>query len=371
MNETIVTRDVFAVLEKWAPKHYAYDWDNVGLQIGSYTKPVRKVMITLDVLDAVVDEAIANDVDLIIAHHPLLFKPLKELDLQTPKGSVIQKLIMHDITVYAAHTNLDVTSGGVNDMLCGKLQIHSRDILVDKKSENLYKIAFHVPKTHEETFRDAIGRSGAGHIGNYSHCTFNFSGQGTFKPLEGTNPYIGSTNELEKVNELKMESIVREKDLDSVIADLIAEHPYEEPAYDIYLLANKGHSYGLGRIGDLKHPMSLKELANHVKEVLRVPWVRVTGDDTMTIRRVAVLGGSGEGYFKAALNKGADAYITGDMTFHMAQDANEHGLSIIDPGHHVEQVMKQGVKDYLAAHLKTESIDIITSDIGTEPFSVL
>lgn len=363
--------DIFKIMEDWAPTHYAYDWDNVGLQIGSYTKPVHKIMITLDVLDSVVDEAIANDVDLIIAHHPLLFKPLKELDLQSPKGSVIQKLIKHDITVYAAHTNLDVTNGGVNDMLCDALQIQSRDILVDEKTEELYKVVFYVPESHETIFRETIGDSGAGHIGNYSHCTFQTPGQGTFKPLEGTNPYIGFTNELEKVSELRMETIVKQKDLTRVIDELVASHPYEEPAYDIYLLANDGPSYGLGRIGTLEHPMPPKEFANHVKNTLNVPWIRGVEGHTRHIKRVAVLGGSGEGYFKAALSKGADAYITGDVTFHIAQDASELGLSIIDPGHHVEKVMKQGVKDYLTKHLKTDSINIITSEIDTEPFLIL
>src|SRR5699024_7229669 len=140
MSHKLEARDIFKVLEQWAPKDYAYEWDNVGLQIGSYTKSVHKIMITLDVLESVVDEAVSNGVDLIIAHHPLLFMPLKELDLDSPKGKVIQKLLEHDITVYAAHTNLDVTNGGVNDMLCDALQIHSRDVLVDEQSEKLYKI---------------------------------------------------------------------------------------------------------------------------------------------------------------------------------------------------------------------------------------
>ncbi|HLR03865.1 MAG TPA: Nif3-like dinuclear metal center hexameric protein [Virgibacillus sp.] len=370
MINKVTAEDIFKVMEDWAPTHYAYDWDNVGLQIGSYTKPVSKIMITLDVLDSVVDEAIANDVDLIIAHHPLLFKPLKELNLQSPQGRVIQKLIKHDITVYASHTNLDVTNGGVNDMLCDALQIHSRDILVDEKTEALYKIVFYVPESHEDTFRETIGNSGAGHIGNYSHCTFQSSGQGTFKPLEGTNPYIGSTNELEKVNELRMETIVKQTDLARVIDELITKHPYEEPAYDIYLLANKGDAYGLGRIGILQDPMTPQAFADHVKNSLNVPWVRMTRGHKDNIKTVAVLGGSGEGYFKAALNKGADAYITGDVTFHIAQDADELGLSIVDPGHHVEKVMKQGVKDYLMNHLSMDRIEIITSTVDTEPFSI-
>src|SRR5690625_507473 len=204
----IYHNQIFTLLEQWAPKSLAYDWDNVGVQIGSKTDVTKKVMVTLDVLESVVDEAIEKDVNLIIAHHPLLFKPINHIDFQTPKGKVIKKLIEHEITVYAAHTNLDIADGGVNDLLCDALQIHSRKVLVDPQTEKLYKVVFYVPETHADIFLDTIGDSGAGHIGNYSHCTFQAPGQGTFKPLEGTNPYIGSTNKLEKVDEVRIKTIV-------------------------------------------------------------------------------------------------------------------------------------------------------------------
>lgn len=368
MKKPVQTADIFTEMEKWAPKHYAYDWDNVGLQAGSYTKPVKKVMITLDVLEATVDEAISNHVDLIIAHHPLLFKSLKEVETDSPKGKVLQKLLNHDISVYAAHTNLDVTNGGVNDMLCDALGIQSRDILADRKSGKLFKVVVYVPQTHANDLRNALSACGAGHIGNYSHCTFQAPGQGTFMPLAGTDPYIGSMNKLEKVDELRMETIVREEELDTVIQTVIKYHPYEEPAYDIFGLANSGKTYGLGRIGQLQEPVTLNELAEHVKKSLDVSNVRITGNETKQIKRIAVLGGSGEDYCKEAFNQGADAYITGDMTFHAAQDAGELGLSIIDPGHYVEKIMKNGVQKYLQEHLPNADIDIITSSVDTEPF---
>src|SRR5690625_1754828 len=186
---------VFQVMENWAPKNLAYDWDNVGLQIGSYHKQVNKVMITLDVLESVVDEAIKKEVDLIIAHHPLFFKSVKQINYDTPIGRTIAKLIQHDITVYAAHTNLDIANGGVNDLLCEKLQLHSTKNLIHIKNEKLYKLMVYVPLSHAENVRNAISNAGAGHIGNYSHCTFQTKGQGTFKPLAGTNPYIGKVDQ--------------------------------------------------------------------------------------------------------------------------------------------------------------------------------
>lgn len=368
MKKPVLTADVFKVMEKWAPQQYAYDWDNVGLQVGSPTKPVKKVMITLDVLGPVVDEAISNDVDLIIAHHPMLFKPLKEIDTDSPKGNVIQKLLQHDISVYAAHTNLDVANGGVNDMLCDALNIHSREVLADRNSDKHFKLVVYVPESHADELRDSLATSGAGHIGDYSHCTFQTTGQGTFKPLAGTNPYIGSTDKMEVVDEIRMETIVCEKELNSAIQSLMKHHPYEEPAYDIFPMANEGRAYGLGRIGMLRETLTLNELAEYVKNSLDVPSVRVTGNRENEINRVAVLGGSGESYFKAALEQGADAYLTGDVTFHTAQDAEELGLSIIDPGHHVEKVMKHGVQKYLQKHLTDVDVEIITSGVDTEPF---
>lgn len=368
MVKTIHNADVFQVMEQWAPKKLAYDWDNVGLQIGNFNKPVKKVMITLDVLESVVDEAIEKQVDLIIAHHPLLFKSMKQLNTDTVKGRIIQKIIQHDISVYASHTNLDAANGGVNDMLCDIIGIDNRDILLEGFTEELVKFSVYVPQTHAVAVQEALAEAGAGHIGNYSHCTFQTNGHGTFKPLAGTNPYIGSVNDLEKVEEVKIETIVPMTLIGGVVQMVKDKHPYEEPAYDIYPLKNKGKAHGIGRIGTLTSEMNLTDFCEHLKTVLEVPCVRVTGDLTKPIKTVAVLGGSGEKYIHEAKAKGADAYITGDMTFHPAQDAWQMGLAVIDPGHHVEKVMKQAVKTYLEKQLAQQGIEIIVSHANTEPF---
>src|SRR5699024_2249606 len=371
MSKKVTNSDVFKVLENWAPRNLAYEWDNVGLQVGSYNDQVKKIMITLDVLESVVDEAIEENVDLIIAHHPLLFKSIKQINLDSNRGKIIQKLIQNNITVYASHTNLDIADGGVNDLLAGPLNLKSTEPLVKEYQEELFKIAVFVPVSDMEKVLDALSKSGAGHIGNYSHCTFQSKGQGTFKPLEGTNPYIGSKGTLEIVDEVKIETIVPNNKLSKAIQEMIKAHPYEEVAYDVYPLNNKGRTFGVGRIGQLNEKMTLQDFAEHIKKVYDVPAVRVIGNLTKKVESVAILGGSGEKYYSVAKHKGADVYITGDMTFHTAQEAEQMGLSIIDPGHHVEKVMKQGVKNYLSEKLKEDEIEIITSNIDTEPFQFI
>ncbi|MGP4107249.1 Nif3-like dinuclear metal center hexameric protein [Virgibacillus sp. L01] len=366
-----VNSDIFQLMEKWAPKHLAYDWDNVGLQIGSFNNQVSKIMVTLDVLESVVDEAIENHVSLIIAHHPLLFKQVKQVNVDTSQGRIIQKLIQHNISVYASHTNLDTADGGVNDMLCDLLNIKGTKVLQQTYQEDLVKIAVFVPKTHLNEVRDAMSENGAGHIGDYSHCTFQSEGQGTFMPQEGTNPYIGSANNLAYVDEVKVESIIQLPKLAHVIEAMKNAHPYEEAAYDVMPLHNPGQTYGIGRIGTLEKEVTLHDFAEQVKHALKVPSLRVTGDLTKEVKKVAVLGGSGEKFIHTAKKMGADLYITGDMTFHIAQDAWQMGLSVIDPGHHVEKVMKKGTKEYLDNHLNNKNIEVILSNSNTEPFQFI
>lgn len=373
MQKTITNKDIFKLIESWAPKNYAYDWDNIGLQVGSYNKPVKKIMITLDVLEPVVDEAIANGVDLIIAHHPLLFKPLKLLNIDHWRGRIIKKLIQHDISVYAAHTNLDVAEGGVNDMLSDLLELVDKEILTDVNQESLFKIAVFTPETHVENVVDAISKEGAGHIGKYSHCTFQSIGTGTFMPLEGTTPFIGQQNQLERVNETKIETIVSESILQKVINSMITAHPYEEVAYDVYPLQNPGKKYGIGRVGSLPEALTLRDFAKKVKGAYNMSHVRVIGELTKKVKRVAVLGGSGEKYLYPAVQKKADVYITGDMTFHQAQEALEMGLAVIDAGHYIEHVMKAGTKTYLDRKLRemgsiSQEIEIRLSEVNTDPF---
>ena len=361
---------IIELFEQFSPKNYAMEGDPIGLHIGTLHKPVSKVMIALDVLEPVVDEAIENGVNLIIAHHPLIYRPLKKIDTTSAAGRIIEKLIKHDIAVYAAHTNLDVTKGGVNDLLAAALQLENTEVLVPTHEVALKKLVVFVPKEAEGQVREAIGNAGAGAIGNYSHCSFSTEGTGRFLPEEGSEPAIGQVGQLEAVSEVRIETIIPETIEKKVVSAMIKAHPYEEVAYDIYSLDNQGEVLGLGKIGSLANEMTLEEFAEHVKKTLDVDRVRVVGDLNSTVKKVAVLGGDGNKYFQTAKFKGADVYVTGDMYYHTAHDAMMIGLNIVDPGHNVEKVMKQGVAAILTEMSRERkfAVEFIPSKLNTDPF---
>lgn len=373
MGNVATGQQVIKWFEQLAPKHLAMDKDPIGLHVGTLNKKVQKVMVTLDVLENVVDEAIERNVDLIISHHPLLYMPLKQINPDQEKGRIVQKLIKNDITVYAAHTNLDVAKGGVNEAMCEALGMEPSEILVETEKEKLYKLAVFVPKTHQESLREALGDAGAGHIGDYSHCVFSSRGTGSFKPLEGSDPFIGTQGEIEKVEEVKVETIVPQSLLSKVLKAMEQAHPYEEVAYDVIPLENPGPSQGLGRLAELSEPMKLRDFAEHVKTSFDVPALRVVGDLEKPVKKVAVLGGDGNKYISHAKRKGADVFITGDLYFHVAHDALGMGLNVIDPGHHVEKVMKKTVYDYLKTVFEENDVEteVLISESNTEPFQFL
>lgn len=356
--------------EQHAPKHLALDGDKIGLQIGTLQKEVTHVLITLDVTPEVVQEAIDNQVNLIIAHHPIIYRPLPFLRTDKPYGKMIEQLMKHNITVYIAHTNLDVAEGGVNDLLAEKLGLNETEVLSPTASETLKKLIVFVPKQNEAELRKALGDAGAGHIGDYSHCSFRSEGVGTFLPGSGTSPHIGTQGKLEQVNEVKIETIFPASIEKKVLNAMIKSHPYEEVAYDIYKLEQKGKTVGLGRIGYLREEMSLKQFAEHVKVVFDVPRCRVIGDMEKSVKKVAVLGGDGNKYMNDASFKGADVFVTGDVYFHTAHDALMNGLNVVDPGHHVEKVMMEGVSQWLKeeAEKNRSNLNVSISRVHTEPF---
>ena len=361
--------EIIQLFEQFSPKQYAMEGDKIGLQIGRLNKPVHRVMIALDVLEEVVDEAIEKEVDLIIAHHPLIYRPLKNIMTDQMPGRMIEKLLKHDITVYAAHTNLDVAKGGVNDLLAEALELSNTEVLVPTHEIHLKKLVVYVPTEQCKRVKEALGNAGAGAIGNYSHCLFSTSGIGQFLPEENANPYIGDKGKLEQVNEERIETLFPDYLEKKVVQAMIKAHPYEEVAYDIYRVDNKGESLGLGRIGEIQE-MTLGEFANIVKNALDVPTVRVVGDLQSKVRKVAVLGGDGNKYISSAKFKGADVYITGDLYYHVAHDAMMMGLNVIDPGHNVEKIMKKGVANYLTkvSVEKGYDVSVFPSEQKTDPF---
>ncbi|WP_026689220.1 Nif3-like dinuclear metal center hexameric protein [Alteribacter aurantiacus] len=364
---------IIQAFEAFSPKGYAVEGDKVGLQIGTLNKNVNKVMVALDVIEPVVDEAIEQGVDLIIAHHPIIFKPIKALRTDQVYGRTVEKLIKHDIAVYAAHTNLDVAPGGVNDLMAKALGLEETEVLVETYEDPLKKVAVFVPEDSAERVREAMGQAGAGHLGNYSHCSFNTSGTGMFKPGEGTDPFIGEQGKMEQVNELKIESVFPASIEKRVVRAMVNAHPYEEVAYDLYDMAVPGEKLGLGRIGGLKSDMTLAEFGEHVKQAFDVSGARVVGDMTRKVSRVAVLGGDGNKYVNQALFKGADVFVTGDLYYHVAHDAMMEGLMMVDPGHNVEKVMKEGVASFLSSFMKEKKYDtkIVVSKVNTDPFQFI
>lgn len=362
----IVTgKKIIQEFEQFSPPSLAVEGDKIGLQIGTLDKPVSKVLVTLDVSRKVVEEAISIGAELIIAHHPPIFRPLKTI----PHNSVFTLCIQHEIAVYVAHTNLDVTVGGVNDWFSERLGLQNTSILAETGYSPLVKVAVYVPETHEREVRAALGDNGAGAIGSYSYCSFTSKGLGRFLPGEDTHPHIGQHGKLETVNEVKIETIVPEEKLPSVLCAMKNAHPYEEVAYDLYSLKQKGAGYGLGRIGELTHSMTLVGFAQFAKERFGVQGVRYVGNGEALVRRVAVLGGDGNKYIQAAKQKGADVLVTGDMYFHVAQDAEALGLSIVDVGHYAEYVMKEGVVKEMQKRFNYEKVSWVVSSINTDPFT--
>jgi dinuclear metal center YbgI/SA1388 family protein len=365
-------KQIIDIFEQLAPKRLAMEGDKIGLHIGNPQKRVNKILVTLDSsAPEVIDEAVQVGADLVIAHHALIYRKISNIRTDTPYGKGLAKLLAHDIAVYVAHTNLDIAEGGVNDALAAALNLKDVEILERMHNQRLKKLVVFVPVTHQKQVIAAMCQAGAGHIGNYSWCTFNTKGIGTFKPEEGTHPFIGEKGRLEEVEEVRVETIVPEPREHQIIHAMLEAHPYEEVAYDLYPLEIMGREYGIGRIGNLPNAMTLRSFASFVRERLQVPGVRVCGSLNRNVQRVAVLGGSGQDWISTAIARGADVFVTADVTYHMAQDAVTEGLSIVDPGHYgTERVVLEPLANYLRKRFSEEnlSIDVVVSQVNTDPF---
>ncbi|MFA4885541.1 MAG: Nif3-like dinuclear metal center hexameric protein [Desulfotomaculaceae bacterium] len=364
--------EIFKLIEEMAPCHLAESWDNSGLQVGDRRAEVERVLLTLDVNISVAQEAVEKGTGLIVSHHPVLFRALKSIDLSQPAGELIGFLIKNNITVYTAHTNLDAAAGGVNHALAVRLGLDKMAVLQQTGHASYVKLAVFVPEDHAENVRSAIAEAGAGWIGDYSHCSFMTKGAGTFKPLAGTNPYLGRAGELQKVEEIKLETIVPTGILNNVIQAMQKSHPYEEVAYDLYPLENPGPAYGLGSVGELPQQLSFSQFIEKVKTALHLPAVRTGGHQEAGVRKVAVCGGSGADLWPTALRAGADTIVTGDLKYHAAQEMVEAGLKFIDAGHYgTEAVVLPVLQSFLAGRCRDEnmSIDLLLAQTNTDPFA--
>ena len=363
---------IIRMLEQLAPKHYAVPDDKIGLQVGSAEREIRRVLVALDVTSTVVDEAAKLGAEMIVAHHAFIYRPLAHLRTDTPAGALAAELLRRDIAVYIAHTNLDAAEGGINDWMAEALGLQRCTVLEELHHERLFKLVVFVPRTHQDQVRDALFAAGAGWIGNYSHCSFNVDGIGTFLPREGADPFLGQTGRLERAEEVRIETVVPDGVRRQVIEAMLKAHPYEEVAYDLYPIEVKGRAVGLGRVGELTEPETLDAFAERVKRGLDVPFVRVVGDGARPVRKVAVLGGSGSRYVRYALRAGADVFVTGDIDYHTAMDAQAAGLAIVDPGHHAEKILKRHLTIWLREQLAAAgyATEVFAATAESDPFRV-
>jgi len=325
--------DLVSFVHEFAPPGRALPGDATGLQWGDLSAEVPVLLLALDFSAEVLEEALQAGAPLILAHHPFLYRPLSRVDLSNRREALVARALKEGISLYAAHTDLDVAPRGVSHALGELLGLKQMRPLVPTGKEELEKLVVFVPKGYEDRVRDALAGAGAGWIGNYSHCTYQLLGTGTFLPREGASPFIGSQGALEKVSEYRLETILYRRDRKQVLEALFKAHPYEEVAYDLYPLSNEGQVWGLGRIGYLAEKVTLRELAGQCYRLLQPGVIKILGDPLLKVDRVAVLGGSGSEYVEHALQNGAQVFISGDIKFHDAQKAAYAGLALIDAGH--------------------------------------
>lgn len=371
---SLTCKGIIEMMNILAPESLAEKWDNVGLQIGSPEKRVKRILVAVDLLEEVAEEAIEKRADMIVTHHPFLFDPVKTLRGDSFMGRVASMLIKNDIALYCAHTNLDSAPGGINHILVQRINLKDAEILQVTKERNFNKIVVFVPVGYEEDVRTVMAEAGAGWIGNYSHCAFQVKGTGTFLPGESTNPFIGRQGALERVEELRLETIVPEEITSKVLEAMLKAHPYEEAAYDIYGLKNERKGYGLGRVGRLEKAMTLEEFAEKVKDVLGLKYVRYSGKPDRKVSRVALCGGSGGSLIEEAASGGADVYLTGDIKYHDAHKALGLGMAVVDAGHYGTE---KAAVDIIKGHIEEEAkvmkaeIDVMASGIDIDPFVLI
>ncbi|MHB1405111.1 MAG: Nif3-like dinuclear metal center hexameric protein [Desulfitobacteriaceae bacterium] len=418
----VTVGSIAQTLEKVAPKYWAEEWDNVGLLVGNMADSVERVLLAVDGTPEVGAEASERGAEMIVAHHPLMFRPLKNLRADNPQAEVPLKLVKHDISYYSAHTNLDQSSFSSSWLLGQSLGLKEMDYLAVTGYETLVKLAVFVPAVDVEKVRQALVKAGVGesitggpHSGFYAESFFQSTGEGMFRPLPGAEPSIGSVGDLTRVEEVKLESILPERTVERAIKALLKAHPYEEPAYDLIPLQNRGQARGYGITGYLPQAESLGSVWQRLTALLRdEPWaeiqyrvnndyvseqrpvhernitddmvtdansgktaihclggIRLAGDLAKSVRKVAVVNGSGGSFVQKALFQGADLFIAGDIDHHAALDALQGGMAVADIGHFIsERPMLYNLAHYLRSAKALQGVEFIISAADKSPWIV-
>lgn len=361
-------QEIISEIEAFAPLELQENWDNCGLLVGDAHVEATGMLASIDVTESVVDEAIAQGCNLIVAHHPLIFGGLKRITPKTEIERIVIKAIKNDVAIYAAHTNMDVAAHGVSWRMSQKLGLINPKPLVLQKS-TLKKLVVYVPVSHAEGVRNALFQAGAGQIGNYDSCSFNVNGVGTFRGNETAKPFVGTPGALHREDEVRIESIVPAYNQRAAIAAMLEAHPYEEVAYDIYSLENKNPQIGLGVVAQTENPIPFDVFLQFVKATFRCATIRHTAPVSPTVSTVALCGGAGSSFLSAAKAARADLFITGDFKYHQFFEA-ENQIAIADIGHYEsEQFTKELFYEIVTK--KFSKFAVRLSAVETNPITYL
>ncbi len=367
-------QDLVGLVHRLYPPALAEDWDNVGLQVGDPAAEVSRVLVSLDPGEDVVEQAVARGAQAVVAHHPLIFKPVKSLVPRGQVGSTLFRAVREGIAVICAHTNLDRAQNGLNDWLAERLELKEVHPLEAEGAGGLVKLVVFVPAGYENRVAEALFKAGAGQIGNYDQCSFRACGTGTFRGGAASDPFIGEPGVREAAAEVRLETVMPRELVSRVLPKLIKAHPYQEVAYDLIPLANVRPGIGLGRIGRLAEETGAASFAAQVKTALGASSLRLVGEDAAPVKKVAVCGGSGSSLIREAARQGADAMVTGDVKYHEAQLAQELGLVLVDAGHFAtEHLAVHGLVSALSreAAARGMTISFEEAEGETDPFRVI
>lgn len=361
-------KEIATALEMFAPLPLQDGFDNAGLQIGLTEAEVTGVLLCLDVTEDVVKEAVALGCNLIVSHHPLIFKPLKRITGRNSVERCIISALSNGVSIYSAHTNLDNAIGGVNYRIAQKLGLKNVHIL-QPKEDSLLKLAVYVPVAQADEVRNALFDAGCGSIGNYDGCSYNMEGTGTFRAGEGCNPFCGKVGEMHKEQEVRIETILPSYLKNRVIDALLKAHPYEEPAYDIYPLKNDWYGAGSGIIGELESESDETTFLLKIKETFNVGALRHTPVRGKSIKRVALCGGAGASFASAALNAGADIFITGEARYHDLFDNTDKMMYAIIGHYESEQYTTEIFSEIIKKAYP--DLTVATTTVNTNPLNYI
>ncbi len=364
----MIIKQVTDILEELAPLAYAEDFDNVGLLIGNAQAEVKGILVTLDTLENVVDEAIATDCNLIVSFHPIIFGGLKKLTGKSYVERIVIKAVQNEIAIYSMHTALDNVQKGVNGKICEVLGIEHPKILIPKKG-TIEKLVTYVPLKDAEALRTSLFEAGAGNIGKYSNCSFSAQGTGSFKAGEQAHPVKGEIGKIHYEEETQLNVIYPKRHRSRILKALFENHSYEEVAYELFALQNTDQNIGMGMVGELPEPVDETEFLQGVKRKMNVSIVRHSRLLGQKVNRIAVLGGSGAFAIEAAKASGAQVFITADIKYHEFYKA-EDNMVIADIGHYeTEQFTKNLLVDYLTKKIPNFAIRLSVSK--TNPIKYL